>query len=82
MTLMSDLSAWRSLPRSLPEPCAPLWRRTELRLRNMAIFTAQRMNIEHGSCPHIQLQEEMIELRGRQLVLLLKEWEERSSFRG
>ena len=73
---MSDLSDWRFLPRSLPEPSAPLWRRVELRLQNMGIFTAQRMNIEDGSCPLIQNQEEMIELKGRELVLRLKALEE------
>ena len=55
----------------------PLWRRTQLRLQNMATFTAQRMNMSDGSDERIQLAEERIELAGRHLVLLLKEWEER-----
>ena len=79
---MSDLSAWRFLPRSLPEPNAPLSRRVELRLRNMAIFTAQRMNMSDGLCPLIQNQEEMIELKGRELVLRLQQWEARQRLAG
>lgn len=76
MTLPEDLSAWRFLPRCLPEPSAPLSRRVELRLRNMAMFTAQRMNMSDGFDPLIQMQEEEIELKGRKLVHLLKMWEE------
>ena len=73
---MSDLSAWRFLPRQLPEPNAPLWRRTQLRLRSMATFTAQRMNMSDGLDPAIQLREEKIALAGEELVQLLKKWEE------
>ena len=73
---MNDLSDWRFLPRSLPEPSAPLSRRVELRLRNMGIFTAQLMNTSDGFDPLIQMQEEEIELKGRKLVHLLKMWEE------
>ncbi len=73
---MNDLSDWRFLPRSLPEPSAPLSRRVELRLRNMGIFTAQLMNTSDGFDPLIQMQEEEIELKGRKLVHLLKLWEE------
>ena len=76
MTLPEDLSAWRFLPRSLPEPSAPLSRRVELRLRNMATFTAQRMNMSDGFDTLIQMQEEEIELKGRKLVHLLTMWEE------
>ena len=54
----------------------PLWRRTQLRLQNMATFTAQRMNMSDGFDPLIQMQEEEIELKGRKLVHLLKLWEE------
>jgi hypothetical protein len=58
----------------------PLWRRTQLRLENMATFTAQRMNMSDGFTPHIQRQEERIALAGSHLVFLLKEWgEERSA---
>ena len=79
---MEDLSDWRFLPKSLPEPSAPLSRRVELRLRNMGIFTAQRMNMSDGSDPLIQNQEEMIELKGRELVLRLREWERTQTLRG
>ncbi len=54
----------------------PLWRRTQLRLQNMATFTTQRMNTSDGLNERIQLQEQRIALAGRHLVLLLKEWEE------
>ena len=57
----------------------PLWRRTQLRLQNMATFTAQRMNTSDGFDERIQLAEQRIELAGRHLVLLLKEMEERRS---
>ncbi len=73
---MSDLSDWRFLPKALPEPSAPLSRRVALRLRNMGIFTAQLMNTSDGLDPLIQIQEEIIELKGQQLVHLLKKWEE------
>ena len=53
----------------------PLWRRTQLRLQNMATWSAQRTSTSSGSCERIQLQEERIALAGRHLVLLLKEWE-------
>jgi hypothetical protein len=72
MTSPEDLSGWRFLPRSLPEPSAPLSRRVELRLRNMGIFTAQLMNTSDGLDPLIQMQEEEIELKGRKLIHLLK----------
>ena len=77
MTSPEDLSDWRFLPRQLPEPNAPLWRRTQLRLQSMATFTTQRMNTSDGFNERIQLQEERIALAERHLVLLLKEWEER-----
>ncbi len=77
MTLPGDLSDWRSLPRQLPEPNAPLWRRTQLRLRNMAMYTAQRMNTSDGLDPAIQRREEKIALAGEELVELLRRWEER-----
>ena len=57
----------------------PLWRRTQLRLENMATFTPQRMNMSDGFTPHIQRQEERIALAGSHLVFLLKEWEDRKS---
>ena len=76
---MSDLSDWRFLPRQLPEPRAPLSRRTQLRLQNMATFTAQRMNTSDGLDPVIQTREEEIECKGRVLIELLKRWEEANS---
>ena len=72
---MSDLSDWRFLPRQLPEPNAPLSRRTQLRLQNMATFTAQRMSMSDGLDPVIQAREEEIECKGRVLVELLKRME-------
>ena len=57
----------------------PLWRRTQLRLQNMATFTAQRMNMSDGFTPNIQRQEQRIALAGEHLVHLLKEWEDRKS---
>ena len=57
----------------------PLWRRTQLRLQNMATFTAQRMNMSDGFTPNIQRQEQRIVLAGEHLVHLLKEWEDRKS---
>ena len=72
---MNDSS---TLP-SLPDPkVEPLWRRTQLRLQNMATFTAQRMNMSDGFDERIQLQEERIQLACRHLVLLLKERESSS----
>ena len=64
----------------LPDPAEePLWRRTQLRLQNMATYTAQRMNTSDGFDERIQLQEERIALAGRHLVLLIKEWEDRQA---
>ena len=76
MTSPEDLSDWRFLPRQLPEPNAPLWRRTQLRLQSMGMLTAQRMNMSDGLDPAIQRREEKIELAGLELVELLKKWEE------
>lgn len=72
---MSDSNTSPSLPDRKAEP---LWRRSQLRLQNMATFTAQRMNMSDGFDERIQLQEERIALAGRHLVLLIKEWEERT----
>ena len=79
MTSPEDLSGWRFLPRQLPEPNAPLWRRTQLSLQSMGTFTAQRMNMSDGFTPNIQRQEQRIALAGEHLVHLLKEWEDRKS---
>ena len=76
MTSPEDLSGWRFLPPQPAGTIAPLSRRVELRLRNMATFTAQRMNMSDGFDPLIQMQEEEIELKGRKLIHLLRMWEE------
>ena len=55
----------------------PLWRRTQLRLRNMETWSAQRRNTSDGFDERIQLQDQRIALASRHLVLLLKEMEER-----
>ena len=57
----------------------PLWRRIQLRLQNMATFTAQRMNMSDGFTPNIQRQEQRIALAGEHLVHLLKDWEDQKS---
>ena len=72
---MNDLNTSPLPPDQLE---VPLWRRTQLRLQKMATFTAQRMNMSDGFNERIQLQEERIALAGRHLVLLVKEWEERT----
>ena len=77
MTSPEDLSGWRFLPRQLPEPNAPLWRRTQLRLQRMETWSAQHRNTSDGFCERIQLQDQRIALASRHLVLLLKDWEER-----
>ena len=55
----------------------PLWRRTQLRLQSMETWCAQHRNTSDGFCERIQLQDQRTALAGRQLVLLLKEWEEK-----
>ena len=82
MTSPADLSDWRFLPRQLPEPNAPLWRRTQLRLRRMGTYTAQRMNMSDGLDPVIQAREEEIECKGRVLVELIRRWEEAKELSG
>ena len=70
------MSGWPSLPKkSLPED-APLWRRAQLRLENMATYTAQLTPMSLGLDPVSQAMEESIASQGRLLVLLLKRWEE------
>ena len=77
MTALSVQSVMASNHPYTPIPKdAPLWRRTELRLQNMALFTAQRTPSELGSITAIRLREEIIEREGKLLVMLLKEWEE------
>ena len=56
----------------------PLWLRTQRRLQNMETWSAQRRLTSSGFDERIQLQEERIALAGRHLVLLVKEWEERT----
>ena len=56
----------------------PLWIRTKSRLDRMATFTAQRTPTCLGSDELIALREERIALASRELVLLIKRWEERA----
>ena len=74
---MSDLSSWHFLPKkSLPKD-GPLWRRTQLRLQNMATYTAQLTPTSFGSDPEFQAMEEAIASLGRLLVVKVKAMEER-----
>ena len=59
-------------------PTSPLWLRTKRRLDRMATFTAQRMPTSLGFDELIALREERIALASRELVLLIKKWEERT----
>ena len=61
------------------ESTLPLSTRTERRLKNMASFTRQRMPTSFGFTPAIQEREEEINAKGRYLVELIREWEERKS---
>ena len=54
----------------------PLWIRTKRRLDRMATFTAQRTPTSLGFDELIALREERIALASRELVLLIKRWEE------
>ena len=69
---MSDLNAWPSLPKkSLPKD-GPLSRRTQLRLQNMATFTAQLTPTSLGFDPEFQAMEDSIASLGRLLVVKLQ----------
>lgn len=57
-------------------PIDPLWIRTKRRLDRMATFTARLTPTCVGSDERIALREERIALASRELVLLLKAWEE------
>ena len=57
----------------------PLWRRTQLRRDLLATFVAQRMNMSDGFDELIQLQSAREELAWRELILRLKQWEERGA---
>ena len=71
---MSASSIWR-LP---PDPAEePLWRRTQLRLQNMATFTAQLTPMSHGLEPVYQAMEQTVDAQAHLLVQLIKRWEER-----
>ena len=54
----------------------PLWIRTKRRLDHMAMWSAQRTPTSLGFDELIALREERIALASRELVLLLKKWEE------
>lgn len=56
----------------------PLWIRTKRRLDRMATFTAQRTPTSLGFDELIGLREERIALASRELVLLIKKWEEKT----
>ena len=73
---MNDLNAWPSQPKKPVPPDAPLWRRTQQRLQNMATYTAQLTPMSLGLDPVSQAMEDSIASHGRLLVLLLKRWEE------
>mgnify|MGYP001200934957 CR=1 FL=1 len=55
----------------------PLWRRTQLRLQNMATFTAQLTPMSLGLDPVSQAMEDSIASLGRLLVVKLQKMEER-----
>lgn len=73
---MSDLNAWPSLPKKPLPKDGPLSRRTQLRLENMATFTAQLTPMSLGLDPVSQAMEESIASQGRLLVLLLQRLED------
>jgi hypothetical protein len=65
-------------PSSTNPETVPLWIRTKRRLDRMATFTAQRTPMSLGSDELIALREERIALASRELILLIKRWEERT----
>ena len=80
MTFRPDSNTSRS-PQDWTDKTVPLWLRTQRRLQRMETWSAQHRSFESGSCERIQLQDERIALACRHLVLLLKEWEERTQSR-
>ena len=56
----------------------PLWLRTKRRLDRMAMWSAQRTPTSLGFDELIALREERIALASRELILLIKRWEERT----
>ena len=73
---MSDLNAWPSLPKKPSPKDGPLSRRTQLRLQNMATYTAQLTPMSLGSDPEFQAMEESIASLGRLLVVKLQAMED------
>lgn len=71
---MTESSSFKSAD-EIWEETLPLSTRTERRLKNMALFTRQRMPTSLGFTPAIQEREEEINAKGRYLVALLREWE-------
>ena len=66
-----------SNPQNQPrETTAPLWLRTKQRLDRMAMWSGQRTPTSLGFDELIALREERIALASRELVLLIKRWEE------
>ena len=74
---MSDSSPWPSLPKKSLQKDGPLSRRTQLRLQNMATFTAQLTPMSLGFDPEFQAMEDSIASLGRLLVVKLQKMEER-----
>ncbi|MAV55744.1 MAG: hypothetical protein CMJ28_07300 [Phycisphaerae bacterium] len=74
---MSDLNAWPSLPKKSLQKDGPLWRRTQLRLQNMATYTAQLTPTSLGFDPEFQAMEDSIASLGRLLVVKLQAMEQR-----
>ena len=72
---MNDWSAW--LSESDPEDTTlPLWRRTQLKLVQMETLFELLANTSSGSNARIQEQAQLFSLRGRHLVLRLREMHE------
>lgn len=76
-TLLSGPMDTEHNHRNQPQgPTDPLWIRTKRRLDRMATFTAQRTPMSLGFDERMALREERIALASRELVLLIKAWEE------
>lgn len=73
---MTSSNDWPVSPLPNLPPDAPLWRRTQRRLQNMATFSAQHQSFEIGCDPTIEAMESAITAQSRLLVVLLKRWEE------
>ena len=74
---MSDLNAWPSLPKKSLQKDGPLWRRTQLRLQNMATYTAKLTPTSLGFEPECQAMEDSTASLGRLLVVKRQAMEQR-----